>query len=86
MSAEIRDRSASRRGSKRPGQISRRDVLKGTVSLGLALGSSATLGQTAPGKGGPVTLNLLLWEHWKVVEGLQKNLETFKKVKAALGG
>src|SRR5688572_22042619 len=73
MSAETRERSASRSGSTRPGQISRRNVLKGTAALGLALGSRPALGQSAPAKGGPVTLNLLLWEHWKVVEGLQKN-------------
>ena len=73
MPGKIRDRSANRKGSKLAGPISRRDLLKGTASLGLALGSRPALAQSAPGKGGPVTLNLLLWEHWKVVEGLQKN-------------
>ncbi len=30
--------------------------------------------RSAPAQsGGPVTLNLLLWEHWKVAEGLQKS-------------
>src|SRR5437899_13076664 len=73
MPGKIRNRSAHRKGSRVAGQISRRDLLKGTASLGLALGSRPVLAQSAPGKGGPVTLNLLLWEHWKVVEGLQKD-------------
>ena len=73
MPGKIRNRSAHRKGSRVAGQISRRDLLKGTASLGLALGARPALAQSAPGKGGPVTLNLLLWEHWKVVEGLQKN-------------
>jgi hypothetical protein len=77
MSKEIQDRSANRRGSKRAGQISRRDVLKGAAAIGLGAGGDVALGsrpawaQTAPAKGGPVTLYLLVWEHWKVAEGLQ---------------
>lgn len=55
--------------------FSRRDFLKGTAALGLAVGSG-TLGACGqgggPAKGGPVTLTLLLWEHWKVADALQK--------------
>jgi arabinogalactan oligomer/maltooligosaccharide transport system substrate-binding protein len=77
MFTESRDRSANLGGPKRARQISRRDVLKGAAGMGLGTGgvlaSRAAWGQAAPATGGPVTLNLLLWEHWKVVEGLQKN-------------
>ena len=55
---------------------SRRDVLKGAAAAGVALGGGIPdilQAQTAPAAGGPVTLNVLLWEHWKVAEGLQKN-------------
>jgi len=80
MAAKMSDRSGDRTGSRLSKPVSRRELLKGTAALGLALGGSlggskALSGSapSAPGKGGPVTLNLLLWEHWKVVEGLQKN-------------
>jgi multiple sugar transport system substrate-binding protein len=78
MLTRLRDRSANRRGSERAGRISRRDVLKGAAAMGIgaagvaALGGRPTWAQTAPATRAPVTLNLLLWEHWKVVEGLQK--------------
>jgi multiple sugar transport system substrate-binding protein len=48
--------------------VSRREVLAGASALGLMLARRTAPAQTA----GPVTLNVLLWEHWKVVEGLQK--------------
>jgi hypothetical protein len=66
---EIRDRSAKRRGAKRARHLSRREVLKGAATLGLTLGARSAPAQS----GGPITLNLLLWEHWKVAEGLQKS-------------
>ena len=55
---------------------SRRDVLKGAAAAGVALGGGIpgiVQARPAPAAGGPVTLNVLLWEHWKVAEGLQKN-------------
>ena len=44
-------------------------VTGGAATLGAMLASRRAPAQS----GGPVTLTLLLWEHWKVAEGLQKN-------------
>jgi multiple sugar transport system substrate-binding protein len=67
MSTQTRTHSAHHM-SARDGRVSRREVLTGATTLGLMLASRTAPAQTR----GPVTLNLLLWEHWKVVEGLQK--------------
>lgn len=68
MSTQTRNQSTHHTSSALDGGISRREVLAGATTLSLMLASRMAPAQTS----GPVTLNLLLWEHWKVVEGLQK--------------
>jgi multiple sugar transport system substrate-binding protein len=54
----------------RTAPLSRRAMVTGgAATLGAMLASRRAPAQS----GGPVTLTLLLWEHWKVAEGLQKN-------------
>ena len=76
MTAKMKNKSDGRTGFRLSKAISRRDLLKGTLAFGLTLGGSKVLTggvRSAHGKSGPVTLNLLVWEHWKVVDGLQRN-------------
>ncbi len=70
MSIRIRTSSPRAARAAAAAAVSRRSVLRGaTTALGVMLAGRRAPAQTA----GPVTLTLLLWEHWKVVEGLQKN-------------
>ena len=73
---KMKDKLKVSSGSKPTKAITRRDVIKGTMALGLTLGAGEKIlsGSVRPVYGSePVTLNLLLWEHWKVADGLERN-------------
>ncbi len=76
MTKKMKDKSGNGSSYKFAKPISRRKLVKGTIALGLVLGAGEKVltGGVRPAHGGePVVLNLLLWEHWKVADGLQKN-------------
>lgn len=75
MTTKKTHRSANGSRSQSPSSVSRRDLLKGTMALGAAVAGETMWsgGIRSARAADPVTLNLLLWEHWKVADGLKRN-------------